>query len=278
MVLDNLSTGKRENLNAKAIFVQCDISDYESIKSNFQGVEAVFHAAALARIMPSVKNPLETHRANVTGTLNVLWAAKQAGVKKFIYSASSSVYGDRDPEEYPLKETAEPKVKSPYGMTKLMGEYYCQLFSNLYELPTVILRYFNVYGPRQITEGAYATVIGVFLKQKLEGKPITIVADAGDRLRDFTHVRDVVTANILAWQKDVPPGEIINIGCGKNYSINRVAGLIGGPTEENEARPWEYQMTLADNRKAAAVLGWKPTIDLEAGIREIKKIHGLSHD
>lgn len=274
IVLDNLSTGKKENLNPAAKFIECDISSYETIAPAFAGAEAVFHTAALARIQPSILNPLPTNAANITGTLNVLWASHEAGVKKVIYSASSSAYGDHPPEDYPLKETAETHPTSPYALSKLVGEQYCQLFSKLYNLPTVILRYFNVYGRRQITEGAYATVIGIFLKQRKEGKPMTLVEDADIKRRDYTHVSDVVEANTLAWKKDVGSGEIFNIGVGKHYSVTEVAALIGGPTVRIPKRLGEYLLTVADNSKAKKLFGWQPTISLEQGIAELKKLQG----
>lgn len=273
-VLDNLVTGREENVNPKAKLVKCDIADYDVISPHFQGVEVVFHCAALARIQPSIQNPLSANRTNVSGTLNVLWAAHQARVKKVIYSASSSVYGDHDPKDLPLKENYLPNPGSPYALQKFVGELYCQLFSKLYQLPTVILRYFNVYGPRQITEGAYAALHGIFLKQRQERKPMTVVGD-GEQRRDFTHVFDVVEANILAWEKEVPPGEIINIGTGRNYSINEVSQLIGGPTVNISPRLGEYRMTLADNTKAKTLLGWKPRMSMEQAIGDLKKLHGL---
>lgn len=274
VVLDNLATGKKENVNSAAEFVYCDIGDYQSMAPHFQGVEAVFHVAALARIQPSIKNPLAANESNITGTLNVLWAAKENGVKKVVYSASSSVYGPQPAENFPLKENLQPFPGSPYALQKLAGELYCGLFSKLYGLPTVILRYFNVYGPRQIIEGAYAAVIGIFLKQAQEGKPMTITG-TGEQRRDFTHISDVVEANILAWKKNFSPAEVFNIGKGENYSINEVASLIGGATINVPPRPGEYPMTLADNTKAKRLLGWQPKVSLEAGIKELKKMHGL---
>lgn len=276
VVLDNLVTGKRENLNPKAEFVDCDIAEYETILPHFAGVEVVFHTAALARITPSVQNPLLSNTYNITGTLDVLWAAKNSGVKKVIYSSTSSIYGDQPPEHYPLKEIYEPQPGSPYTLQKFVGEMYCRLFYKLYGLESVIFRYFNVYGPRQITEGAYATVIGVFLKQRQEGKPMTVVADAGERRRDYTHVSDIVEANLLAWQKNIPPAELFNIGYGQDYSVNEVAALIGGPTVKIEPRPWEYQRTLADNTKARQILGWIPKVSLQEGIKELKQLAGLT--
>lgn len=276
IVIDNLSTGKRENLNEKAKFVQADIGNYEAIASHFAGVEAVFHCAALARIQPSILDPLPANQTNITGSLNVLWAAKNSGVKKVIYSSTSSIYGDQDPENYPLKESLGYDLHNPYSLQKFVVELYCRLFNRLYGLPTVILRYFNVYGPRQITEGTYATVIGIFLKQRREGKPMTIVEDGDVKRRDYTHVADIVEANILAWQKNVSGAEMINIGFGKDYSVNEVAALIGGPTVKIPKRLGEYLLTVADNSKAKKLLGWSPTISLEQGIAELKKLHGQS--
>lgn len=275
VVLDNLVTGKRENLNPKAEFVECNIAEYETILPHFADVEVVFHTAALARITPSVQNPLLSNTYNITGTLNILWAAKNSGVKKVIYSSTSSIYGDQPPELYPVRETVEPRPGSPYSLQKFVGEMYCRLFYKLYGLESVIFRYFNVYGSRQITDGAYATIIGVFLKQRQEGKPMTVVADAGERRRDYTHVSDIVEANILAWQKDGLPGELFNIGYGQDYSVNEIARLIGGPTVKIAARPWEYQKTLADNSKALQMLGWSPKVKLADGIAALKKLHGL---
>lgn len=276
IVIDNLSTGKKENLNPKAEFHKADIADYDSIKDLFNGVDVVFHVAALARLTPSIKNPVPAHKANVDGTFNVLWASNSSKVSKFIFSSTSSLYGDQAPESYPLKETVPVRFKSPYTAQKLMGEIYCELFSKIYALPTLILRYFNVYGPRQITEGTYATVVGIFLRQRELGLPLTIVSDAGERRRDYTHVFDIVEGNMLAWKKDVAGAEIINLGCGKNYSVNQVAGLIGGPTVKIEPRPWDAAITLADNSKARQLLGWEPKISFEDGMAELKKLHGIS--
>ena len=275
VVIDNLSTGKKENLNPKAQFIEADIADYDSIKKYFEGVEVVFHTAALARITPSVKDPLPAHAANATGTLNVLWAAKNAGVKKLIYCGSSSCYGNQPKENYPLKEDLALLPRSPYALQKIIGEQYCAMFGKLYGLKTVILRYFNVYGPRQLTTGAYATIVGIFLKQREDGKPMTVVADAGERRRDYTYISDVVDANIKSWQIDLEYAEVFNVGTGRNYSVNEVAALIGGPTVKIDPRPWEYQETLADNTKAKKMLGWEPKVRFEDGIAELKKLHGI---
>ncbi|MCR4306761.1 MAG: NAD-dependent epimerase/dehydratase family protein, partial [Candidatus Yonathbacteria bacterium] len=192
--------------------------------------------------------------------------ARSGGVKRVIYSASSSVYGDQ--EKMPLTEDMRASPLSPYGLQKYIGELYCALFSKVYGLKTVSLRYFNVYGQRQDPEGAYALVIGKFLKQKAEGIPLTITGD-GAQTRDFTHVSDVVRANLLAMESEqVGEGEAMNIGGGKNYSINEVARIIGGPVEYVSARI-EPHDSLADTARAKELLGWEPQISLEEGIKEL---------
>ncbi|QQG42926.1 MAG: NAD-dependent epimerase/dehydratase family protein [Candidatus Giovannonibacteria bacterium] len=231
-IIDNLETGKRENINPKAVFHQADIKNY-----------------------------------------NVLRAAQKAGVKKLIYSSSSSVYGKNST---PFREDMKPDPLNPYAAQKLMGELYCRNFSELYGLPTVILRYFNVYGPREILTGAYATVIGIFRQQLKEGKPMTMVADGNKKTRDFTHVKDVVCANILAMESTkVGKAEIINIGTGKNYTVKELADMFGGPIQIIPARIGETAVTLADNSKAREILGWEPTTSLPEGIAGLKKLHGL---
>jgi UDP-glucose 4-epimerase len=272
IIIDNLSTGKEENINSRAEFHKFDIRNLEEIKPLFKGVDVVFHLAAQPRIQPSIVDPVESHSNNVVGTLNVLQASRAAGIKKLIYSASSSAYGDQ--KKLPLKEDMPTHPKSPYSLFKLIGEYYCRLFNELYGLPTVCLRYFNVYGPRQTHEGAYATVIGIFLRQAKAGEPLTIVGD-GIQTRDFTHVYDVVKANILAMKSaKVGRGEVINIGAGKNHSINDIAALISEKVIHIPPRPAEVQDTLADNRLAKKLLGWQPEMAIEEGVKELKK---LSH-
>jgi len=267
VVVDNLSTGNKKHLNPKAKFHKLDIRDLKKIKPVFKGVDYVFHLAAQPRIQPSIINPAESHSNNVVGTLNDLISARDAKVKTLIYSASSSAYGD--PKNLPLKEGMIPGPKSPYSVFKLIGEQYCKLFNELYGLPAVSLRYFNVYGPRQSCEGAYATVIGIFLRQAKAGEPLTIVGD-GNQTRDFTHVRDVVRANTLAAKSDkVGNGEIINIGAGKNYSINKIASLISDKVAYISLRPGEVQDTLADNSKAKKFLGWEPEVTMKEGIEEL---------
>lgn len=274
-VIDNLVAGKWERVNPKANFHEKDIRDFDAIAPLFADAHVVFHLAALPRVQPSIKDPLTSHGVNSGGTMNVLVAARDAGVKRFVYSASSSAYGNQD--TLPLHEGMEARPMSPYALQKYTGELSCKLFSQLYGLPTVSLRYFNVYGSRQTTEadGAYATVIGIFLGQRAAGRPMSVVPD-GTQSRDFTHVRDVVRANLLAAESDkVGKGEVINIGTGRAYSINDVAAMIGGPTVFVEPR-LEPKRTLADITKAKELLGWEPTVDFKQGIEELKKMYGVA--
>jgi len=223
-------------------------------------------------VQVSIKDPQKTHGVNVTGTLNVLLASQKAGVKRVVYSASSSVYGEA--KKFPQKESLGdgPLPLSPYGLEKYIGELQCAVFSAVYGLETVSLRYFNVFGARQSTEGAYALVIGKFLEQKEKGQPLTIVPD-GRQSRDFVHVSDVVRANILAMRsRKVGKGEAINIGTGKDYSVLEIAELIGGPAVFIEPR-LEPRRTLADISKARKLLGWKPKVSLEEGIKRLLKIN-----
>ncbi len=264
IVLDNLSTGRRENLNPKATFIEADITDLGAIKPAFAGVTGVFHVAALPRIPLSIAEPAKTNAANVDGTLNVLIAAKEAGVKRVVYSASSSAYGNQ--EKLPFTEDMPSNPLNPYGLQKYVGELYARLFVDIYGLETVVLRYFNVYGPRMATEGAYTTVIATFLRQKAAGEKLTICGDGG-QTRDFTHVSDAVRANILAMKSEkVGHGEVLNIGAGANHSVNEIAKLVGGETEHCTPRPGEMRHTLADNSHARELLGWEPRVAFEEGI------------
>jgi len=271
-VIDNLSAGKREHVNPKATFHKKDIRDFDAIAPIFVGMDLVFHLAALPRVQPSIEDPRTTHDVNVTGTLNVLVAAHNAKVKRVVYSASSSAYGDQ--AIMPLSEDMAANPFSPYGLQKYIGELYCQLFSKVYDMETVSLRYFNVYGPRASTDGAYALVIGKFLDQRSHGQPMSIVPD-GTQSRDFTHVRDVVRANLLAAESSrVGKGEVINIGGGHDYSVLEVAALIGGATVFTAPR-LEPKRTLADIRKAKELLNWQPTVAFKEGIEELKKLYGI---
>ncbi len=249
-----------------------DIRNTDAMRAAFAGASFVLHTAALPRVPYSLEHPQETNGVNVGGTLSVLIAARDAKVGRVVFSSSSSVYGDT--AQMPLREDAPAQPISPYALQKYMGELYCRLFSEVYKLPTVSLRYFNVYGPGADPDGAYALVVAKFLKQRSEGKPMTITGD-GTQTRDFTHVRDVVRANLLAaTSKKVGKGEVINIGAGKNASVNSIAELIGGPIEHIAPR-LEPHDTLADNSLAKKLLGWEPQISLEEGIAELKKLANL---
>lgn len=273
IVIDNLSTGKKENINSKADFFREDIRDLEKIKPIFQGADYVFHLAARPRVPFSIEFPHEAHTNNALGTLHVLMAARDAGVKKMVFSSSSSVYGYQD--KLPFHEEMATLPRSPYAFQKFIGEQYCRLFYELYGLPTVSLRYFNVYGPRISFEGSYVLAMGKFLQQRLNNEPLTIEGD-GEQTRDFTHVKDVIRANILAAESDkVGKGEVINIGASNNHSIKKVAELIGGQTVNLPIRAGDMPHTLADISRAKNFLGWEPTIHIEEGIQELKKWFGL---
>ncbi|MGO9061823.1 MAG: NAD-dependent epimerase/dehydratase family protein [Candidatus Binataceae bacterium] len=265
-IVDNITTGSRRQVNPRAELFEADIRDLESIRAAFAGVDCVFHVAALPRVPLSIEKPVETHMVNVIGTLNVLLAARDAGVRRVVYSGSSSAYGDQP--RLPLREDMTPNPLNPYALQKLTGEQYTRLFHRLFSMQTLTLRYFNVFGPRMAHEGAYVTVISVFLRARREGKPLTIHGD-GEQTRDFTHVRDVVRANLLAMDSAIADGRAINIGHGRNISINRVAQLIGGPTVNQPARPGDARDTLADNREAQRVLGWRPEVAFEVGLAEL---------
>lgn len=269
-VIDNLIGGRRENVPSEAVFHKADIRNFKEIAPLFKGVTYVFHVAALPRVVPSIADPRTTHDVNVTGTLNVLLASRDAKVKRVVYSASSSAYGDH--ETLPLHEELPARPMHPYGLQKYIGEQIAELFSSLYGVETVSLRYFNVYGEGAPLEGAYAQAIGRFLKQRKEGKPLTIVPD-GKQSRDFTHVKDVVCANILAaLSNDISGHEVINIGGGKNYTVLEIADMIGGERVFIEPRT-EAKHSLADTTKAKELLGWEPEISLPDGIAELKKIY-----
>jgi nucleoside-diphosphate-sugar epimerase len=259
-VIDNLSTGRARHLNPRAEFFTADICDGESIRPAFTGINCVFHVAALPRVPLSLEKPVETHLVNVVGTLNVLVAARDAGVRRVVYSGSSSVYGNQP--LLPLHEDMAPNPLNPYALQKLTGEQYTRLFHLLFGLETLTLRYFNVYGPRMANEGAYVTVISIFRRAKAEGKPLPIYGD-GEQTRDFTHVDDVVRANMLAMDAPIADGRALNIGRGRNVSVNRIAAIIGGDTVHLPLRPAEARHTLADWHQAREILGWQPMIDIE---------------
>jgi UDP-glucose 4-epimerase len=271
-VLDNLSTGKPEYLNPAARFVEADISaPGADFVDHFRGIQGLFHTAALARVPRSIEDPLGTHQANVTGTLNVLKAAVDAAVGRVVYSSSSSVYGDQPGKL--MQETMAPNPLNPYACQKWMGEIYCRNFKRVYGLSSVCLRYFNVYGPRQAMEGAYRLVIGIFLSQRAAGAPLTINGD-GEQTRDFTHVRDVVRANLRAMEsQNVGAGEPINVGSGRDVSINYIASLIGGPVKHVAPRPFEERFKQADVVTARKLLEWEPRVRVEDGIKELLRLY-----
>lgn len=272
-VIDNLSAGKKENVNPKAMLHIADICDYEAIAPIIGGATYVFHLAALPRVQYSIEYPAETNKVNVGGTVNVLKAAEKSGVKRVIYSASSSAYGDQP--KLPLTEDMCAMPKSPYGLQKYIGELYARMWSEIHGLSTISLRYFNIYGPRYNALGAYALVIGKFLEQRKRGEPMTITGD-GKQTRDFTSVKDAVRANIIAAEHPRAfRGEVFNIGAGDNHSVNQVAEFIGGETKYITAR-LEPHDTLADISKAKRELGWEPEVRLPDGIAELKKIVGIS--
>jgi len=270
--IDNFATGRRENLNPCAQFVEADIRDLESIREAFEDVDTVFHTAALPRVPLSIEKPIETHTVNALGTLNVLMAAREAGVRRFVYSGSSSVYGNQP--TLPLREEMKPGPLNPYALQKLIGEQYCGLFRKLYGMETLTLRYFNVFGPRMTTAGAYVTVIGVFLRLRREDRPLTIHGD-GTQSRDFTHVSDVVRANLLAMNCAIADGRALNIGPGKAVSINRIAEIIGGPLSYQASRAGDMRHTLADFSQAENILGWRPQVSTEEGLNELIALEGL---
>src|SRR3989344_5273256 len=268
-VVDNYAADRREDRTHKgATYHEVDIRDYENIAPILAGATYVFHEAALPRVQFSIENPELTSSVNIMGTISVLRAAHAGRAQRLIYAASSSAYGDQ--VTLPLSEEMPAQPKSPYGLQKYIGELSCRLWSDVYGLPTFSLRYFNVYGPKFDPDGAYALVIGKFLKQKKEGTPLTITGD-GTQTRDYTHVHDVVRANLLAAESpNVGKGEMMNIGAGRNVSVNDLAALIGGPSVHIAAR-LEPHDTLADNRKAKELLGWEPRVRLEDGIMALKE-------
>ncbi|MBH41262.1 MAG: hypothetical protein CL685_00940 [Candidatus Magasanikbacteria bacterium] len=274
VVLDNYCAGKKEDHIQDGVeYVEGDIRDLDILIRTMEGVDGVFHQAAVPRVTYSVEHPVETHDNNVNGTLNVLVAAKDRGVKRVVFATSSSVFGCD--EKIDLREDMPKRPKSPYALHKLMGQEYCRLFAELYGLETVALCYYNIYGPYLDPNGAYALVIGKFLQQVKDGKPMTICGD-GELFRDYTHVHDAVEANILAMTKDtVGKGEMINIGNNNPVSVNRLVEIIGGESVNVAERPGDPRYACADNTKAKELLGWSPTIEIEEGIRQMKEYFNL---
>jgi len=267
-VVDNYSTGRPENLahvSGRVEVIEADISKSGSWQKSFQGADWVFHLGALADIVPSIQRPEDYFLANVNGTFNVLEAAKHAGVKRFVYAASSSCYGI--PDLYPTAETAEIRPQYPYALTKRLGEELVMHWAQVYQLPAVALRLFNVYGPRSRTSGTYGAVFGVFLAQKLAGKPFTVVGD-GTQTRDFTYVTDVANAFLTAAQSSAR-AEIFNVGSGQTISVNRLVELLVGEVTYIPKRPGEPDCTFADISKIRHELKWQPKVNIEKGVEQV---------
>ncbi len=272
VIVDNLSCGRLGNIksfqdNNRLDFKKVDILDMDELNKYFDGVDWVFHLAGLADIVPSIEHPEKYYDANVTGTFNVLECARNAKVKRFVYAASSSSYGI--PEKYPTPESSPIKPEYPYALTKYMGEELVLHWSRLYNLPAVSLRLFNVYGPRSRTTGAYGAVFGVFLAQKIHGKPYTVVGD-GTQTRDFTYVTDIANAFVTAANSDIS-GEAMNVGSNNHYSVNRLVELLGGDVVNIPKRPGEPDCTFADISKINNLLDWKAEVTLEQGVDEMIK-------
>ena len=267
LVVDNFATGRRENLAGFAdhpgLTVEtADVADFERIRPLLEGKDWVFHLAGLADIVPSIQRPRDYHAANVDGTISVLEAARLGGVRRFLYAASSTCYGL--PDVVPTPETAPIRPMFPYALTKYMGEEYVLAWHRIYGLPAVSLRLFNVFGPRSRTSGTYGAVFGVFLAQKLAGKPFTVVGD-GTQTRDFTYVTDVADAFLRAAESGVG-GEVFNVGSGGTYSVNTLVNLIGGEIAYVPKRPGEPDCTFADTGKICRMLDWKPRVGFEQGV------------
>ena len=265
--IDNYSTGRPENLehlknHPDLEIVELDVVISDLLEDYFIGVDWVFHLAALADIVPSIQKPAEYFKSNVDGTFSVLEASRKANVKRFVYAASSSCYGI--PDEFPTMENTEIRTEYPYALTKYLGEQTVLHWGKVYKLSVVPLRFFNVYGPRSRTSGTYGAVFGVFLAQKLNRQPFTVVGD-GTQTRDFTFVTDVVNACIMAAESDIC-NEVFNVGSGGTYSVNQLVELLGGKSVYIPKRPGEPDCTFADITKIKKMLGWKPKVSFEEGV------------
>lgn len=269
LVIDNLSTGRRENINPKAKFFKRDIRDFNKISPFFKATDFVFHLAAIPRVPFSIDNPILTSEVNILGTINIFKAAIDKGAKRIIFASSSAVYGEQ--EKLPLKEDMTPKPISPYGLQKLTGEQFAKLFAELYKIPIISLRYFNVYGPRVDFNSDYSLVIGKFLKQKAEKKPLTIFGD-GEQTRGFCYVDDVVEANIRAMESEkLKGGEVLNIGNAQSYTINYLAKIIGGKVKYLPPRPGDVRHTKASITQSKNLLNWQPKVSFKEGIERTKE-------
>jgi Nucleoside-diphosphate-sugar epimerases len=261
-IIDNLSQGKREYIPDEAEFFEGDILDKDLLRKVFNGASGVFHIAAMSKVAPSIDKIEYCTEQNVLGTLNVLIVARECNVKKVVYSASSSYYGNMPA---PQHEGMLPNPLNPYALSKYVGEQYCELYTTLFGLPTISLRYFNVYGRRQPSEGAYALVLGIFLKRLKEGKTLIIHGDGSQR-RDFVHVSDVVTANIAAFNSEAK-GMVLNVGSGTNISVRELADLISKDQVFETRRSGDAEITLADISKTRETIGWEPKVTIEEGIQ-----------
>lgn len=269
-VIDNFTTGRPANLahqkdNKNLTVYHMDIRNKEEIEPVFKNVDYVFHMAALADIVPSIQKPWEYYSSNVLGTYNVVECARTAGIKKLVYAASSSCYGI--PDEFPTDEKAEIRPQYPYALTKRLGEETVLHWGQVYNLPVITLRLFNVYGTRSRTSGTYGAVFGVFLAQKLAGKPFTVVG-TGEQTRDFTYVTDVADAFYTAAMSDIV-NETFNVGSGGTYSVNRLCELLGGEVVHIPKRPGEPDCTFANTQKIEKALGWRAKVSLEEGAKKI---------
>jgi UDP-glucose 4-epimerase len=272
-IIDNFSTGKRENVPAGADLRELDFTKLDEIRPAFEGVDGVFHVGALPRIPFSIEHPVESAQANIFGTLNVLIAARDAKAKRVVYSASSSAYGSQ--ETLPLRPDMPANPLNPYALHKYVGEKNAEHFARFYGLETVSLRYFNVYGPRMATDGAYVTVISHFIRQKKAGQPLVVHGD-GEQSRDFTHVSDVVRANILAMRSpNVGKGEVLNVGAGSRHSVNKIARIVGGPVEHAAGRIGEARHTQADVSKTKERIGWEPAVQFDDGLSDLLRSQGI---
>lgn len=263
VVIDNEYSDVHEQFywNDKAQNYKYDIRDYENTRPLYNDVDYVFHVAAEARIQPAIENPINAVSINSVGTCTVLQCARESGVKKVVYSSTSSAYGLN---QSPNIETQSDDCLNPYSVSKVNGEKLCKMYTKLYGLRTVVFRYFNVYGERQPLRGQYAPVVGIFLRQRAAGEPLTIVGD-GNQRRDFTHVSDVVNANVLGALVDIDDemyGQVYNVGTGTNYSVNQIARIISNNTVYLPPRMGEARVTLANNKKIKTTFGWNPKIEL----------------
>ena len=264
VVIDNEYSDVHEQFywNPNAQNYKYDIRDYENTRPLYEGVDYVFHIAAEARIQPAILNPIQAVSINSVGTCTVLQCSREAKVKRVMYSSTSSAYGMNT---FPNVETQPDDCLNPYSVSKVNGEKLCKMYTQLYGLPTIIFRYFNVYGERQPLKGQYAPVVGIFLRQKNAGESLTIVGD-GEQRRDFTHVSDVVNANVLAATKEVSSesfGQVYNVGTGINHSVNEIAKMISNNIINIPPRLGESRITLANNKKLSTTFDWEPKVSLK---------------